>query len=424
MIRILCNTTRWTSGILDDTCDAQRADKLISAMPWTGPQVMPHKKQTIKPDRNNIKAPASPRSIGHQAKRNGRRPMTSFDAATDSGGRDILQKTTRAGPRMTPSEILISACQTIARQSGQETIDTWVKASSLFCEVSGNPLADFVAAEEVLNEEGHSAVTTASTIASESFEWQKERLAFASILRLTNVTGLAALRFTAAWLAFNMNDFDACIAECEKIDDHGYHVHGLMGQAYLESGQPVQAINCFRVALAMNERDAAIWFQLAKASYVTGDLGDSWQSLESCSSLVGPSAEITVLQCAVACATCEGGFQDSKVKREKALQAIRGIYRRDPNKGLLLVYASKLAMFSGSEQTFIEEIREFHEFRDEKADVDASIVSTDIAEVLKLLQKKGWYKGAACLLSVLTNEGAHGQVKARSTEEPDGPASA
>jgi len=325
---------------------------------------------------------------------------------------------------MTPSEILISACHTIARQSGRETIDTWIKASSLFCEVSGNPLADFVAAEEVLNEDGQSAITIASTIASESFEWQQERLAFSSILRLTNLTGLAALRFTAAWLAFNMNDHEACIAECEKIDDHGYHVHGLMGQAYLESGQPVQAINCFHIALAMNERDAAIWFQLAKAAYVMGDLGQAWQSLESCAALVGPSAEIAVLQCAVACGTCEGGLEGSAERREKALRAIRQIYAQEANKGLLLVYASKLAIFSGSEQRFIEEIGEFHEFGDKKAAVDASIASADISEVLKLLQKKGWYRGAACLLSVLTNERPRGQVKKTSTDEPGGPASA
>jgi tetratricopeptide (TPR) repeat protein len=328
---------------------------------------------------------------------------------------------------MTPSEILISACHSIARQSGRESIETWIKASSLFCEVSSNPLADFISAEEVLNEDGQSAVTIASTIASTSFEWEQERRALSSILRLTNLTGLAALRFTAAWLAFNINDFEMCITECEKIDDHGYHVHGLMGQAFLESGQPAQAINCFQVALAMNEKDAAIWFQLAKATYVAGDLDNAWQSLESCAALNGSSAEIVILQCAVACATCEDKIPGAESRRENALQAIKQLYRRDPNKGLLLVYAARLAIFSGSEGTFIDEVGKFHEFSDDSTTLDASIVSTDISEVLKMLQKKGWYKGAACLLSVLTNERARssGQTKDRpGDEEPGGPASA
>lgn len=321
---------------------------------------------------------------------------------------------------MTPSEILINACENIARQSGREQVETWIRASSLFCEVSSNPLADFISAEEVLNETGQSAVNTASSMAASSFEWDQEKQALASILRLTNLTGLAALRFTAAWLAFNMNDFEMCIAECEKIDDHGYHVHGLMGQAFLENGQPDHAINSFKIALAMNEKDAAIWFQMAKAAYVSGDLEEAWQALEACGNLNGPSAEIAVLQCAVACNACESGLSNGQSMREKSMRLIRHVYANDPNRGLLLTYASRLALFSGSEPVFIEEVGSFHDFT---GGIDASGISTDVSEILKLLQKKGWYKGAACLLGVLTNV-AGAPVPPRGSQGPDGPTSA
>ncbi len=314
---------------------------------------------------------------------------------------------------MTPSEILVSAIENITQQSGPTQIDTWVKASSLFCEVSGSPLNDFIHAEELLNENGHSALEIISAIAAASFEWEQEKRAFASILRLTNLTGLTALRFTAAWLAFNMNNFEACISECEKIDDHGFHVYGLMGQAYLENGQPQQAINTLRIALAINEHDPAIWFQLAKAAFVIGNHDEAWQALESCTVVNGPGAEIVILQCAIACAGCESNPVEGAPRRSLALAAARAIFEHDANKSMLLVYAAKLALFAKNESCFIEEVSWFLGL---EGKLDTALITVDVSEVLKALQKKGWYRGAAVLLAVLT-----GQAQ---TKTAAGPASA
>ncbi len=317
---------------------------------------------------------------------------------------------------MTPSEILISACEAISRQSGAVQIDTWVKASSLFCEVSGNPLGDFLQAEQILNENGKSAVDIISSVAAASFEWEQEKRTFSTILRMTNLTGLTALRFTSAWLAFNMNQFEICIEECEKIDDNGYHVHGLMGQAYLESGRPEQAINSLRIALAMNEKDAAIWFQLAKAAFVIGHNDEAWQALQSCTSVNGLGAEIVILQCAIACTTCESDRELGAPRRSEAVKAIRQLFASDLNKSLLVVYAAKLALFVKSEADFIEEIGWFHDINGK---LNNAIVTADISEVLKCLQKKGWFRGAAALLAVLT-----GQGQDINSGNPAGPASA
>lgn len=320
------------------------------------------------------------------------------------------------GNGMTPSEILISACDSITRQSGAARIETWVKASSLFCEVSGNPLGDFLHAEQILNENGQSAVDIISSIAASSFEWEKEKKTFATILRMTNLTGLAALRFTSAWLAFNMNQFEICIEECEKIDDHGYHVHGLMGQAYLESGQPHQAMESLRVALALNERDAALWFQLAKAAFVIGQYDEAWQALQSCTMIHGLGPEVVVLHCAIACTICELNPSAGSQKRSEAIAAIRQIFAADSNKSLLIVYAAKLALFAKNEEEFIEEIGWFHDI---DGKLQNEIVTADISDVLKNLQRKCWYRGASALLGVLT-----GQGHTRSSTDPADPASA
>ncbi len=317
---------------------------------------------------------------------------------------------------MTPSEILISACDSITRQSGATRIETWVKASSLFCEVSGDPLGDFLHAEEILNENGQSAVDIISTIAASSFEWEQEKKTFATILRLTNLTGLTALRFTSAWLAFNMNQFEICIEECEKIDDHGYHVHGLMGQAYLESGQPHQAIDSLRIALALNDRDPALWFQMAKAAFVIGQYDEACHALQSCTLINGLGPEVVILHCAIACAICESNPADGSQRRLEAVSAIRQIFMTDTNKSLLVVYAAKLALFAQSEGDFIDEIGWFHDL---DGKLQNEIVTADISAVLKNLQKKGWYRGAAALLGVLT-----GQGQTRSSEDPADPASA
>ncbi len=320
------------------------------------------------------------------------------------------------GNGMTPSEILISAFDSISRQSGSARIDTWVKASSLFCEVSGNPLGDFLQAEQILNENGQSAVDIISTIAASSFEWNQEKKAFATILKMTNLTGLTALRFTSAWLAFNMDQFEICIQECEKIDDHGYHVHGLMGQAYLESGQPHQAIESLRVALALNERDAAVWFQLAKAAFVVDQYDEAWHALESCTLINGLGPEVVILHCAIACTICESNPSAGSQRRSEAVTAVRQIFMADPNKSLLVVYAAKLALFAKSETDFIDEMGWFHDI---DGKLQNEIVTADISDVLKKLQKKGWYRGASALLGVLT-----GQGHTRSSADPADPVSA
>ena len=76
-------------------------------------------------------------------------------------------------------------------------------------------------------------------------------------------------------------------------------------------------------------------------------------------------------------------------------------------------YAAKLALFAKNESCFIEEVSWFLGL---EGKLDTALITIDVSEVLKALQKKGWYRGAAVLLAVLT-----GQAQ---TKTAAGPASA
>ena len=126
---------------------------------------------------------------------------------------------------MTPSEILISAFDSISRQSGSARIDTWVKASSLFCEVSGNPLGDFLQAEQILNENGQSAVDIISTLAASSFEWNQEKItkntlkSFCNSIKYIpyNIYGIALVEPEVYETSIFGDTYDVILVPAEKI---------------------------------------------------------------------------------------------------------------------------------------------------------------------------------------------------------------
>jgi hypothetical protein len=306
---------------------------------------------------------------------------------------------------MNPTDILIAGFERASSGEGAESIDAWVKASNLFCEVSSTPLKDFLNAEDAINQSGGSAVDLISNLAALSFSHHQEKKIYSSLLRLTDLTGLAALRFTSAWLAFNMNDFSACITECEKIDDCGYQIYGLMGQAHLENGQPQNAVNSLKIALAMNDSDPAIWFQLAKAYFVMADSFNAWDSLTSCEGITGPNAEIAILKIAIAISACEAGKPESSEWHKDAIATVRSIFDSNENKALLVLYVARLALFCPTESQFIEEIAWFP---CDHRGLDVSTVTIDVSLVLKNLQKKAWFRGAAALLGLLTGASIQG----------------
>jgi tetratricopeptide (TPR) repeat protein len=300
---------------------------------------------------------------------------------------------------MLPGQILQNVQLSLEVTPDHSEIVSWIQAVTEFCKNSTNPREEFIAAETRLNEIDSSFVKGAGTIASASFEYGLERNVLKSMLALADCTGIAALRFTAAWIAFNMNEFDFCIRECEKIEDHGYHVFGLMGQAQLESGDPKSAIDSINIALKMNPNDAALWFQLTKAFYVFDEHSAAWTALESCVECGGLGPESALMKCAIASAIFKRDRATAIPLIENASRSLRTLFPDDPNKTLIMLYASKNALLLDSEKSFLEEMGHY---LDKETVHELEKFNHEIAIILRELQHKQWGSGIELFLDLLT----------------------
>lgn len=288
---------------------------------------------------------------------------------------------------------------TLTNFPDQARVKGWISGINLFCGISNDPCADFLTAETNLNKNDRSFISGAGIIATAAFDYHLENEVLGSLLKIADLTGIAALRFTAAWTAFNMNDFETCITECEKIEDHGYHVYGLMGQAQLESGNPVQAIDTLTIALRMNEKDPALWFQLSKANYVLGSNEAAWYAVDSCIKSGGQGAECAIMRCAIASAAHAQGSPDASDYIESAFEFLKEVYPVDNNKHLLAIYATKMAMFTDCESAFIKKM---DYYRKQTSSDGIEKLRPEIAEILRQLQSRQWFEGAQIFLAIIS----------------------
>lgn len=300
---------------------------------------------------------------------------------------------------MLPGQILQNLQLSLEVTPDHSEIVSWIQVVTEFCQNSTNPRDEFIAAETRLNEVNSSFVQGAGIIASASFDCRLESNVLKSMLTLADCTGIAALRFTAAWIAFNMNEFDFCIKECEKIEDHGHHVFGLMGQAQLESGDPRSAIDSINIALKMNPNDAALWFQLTKAFYVLEEHSAAWTALDSCVECGGLGPESALMKCAIASAIFKRDQATAIPLIENASRSLRTLSADDPNKTLIVLYASKNALLLDSEKSFLEEMSYY---LDEESVHELENFNHDVAIILRELQRKQWHNGIQLLLDILT----------------------
>jgi hypothetical protein len=108
-------------------------------------------------------------------------------------------------------------------------------------------------------------------------------------------TNLAAFRFLAAFTAFNMNDYETTINECESVTEPFGPINTLLGQALLESGNPIEAIDALKVACAVSPSDPLPLVQIVKAYLVTGVQSEAMKAVDKCRKLLGHHIEIECL---------------------------------------------------------------------------------------------------------------------------------
>jgi tetratricopeptide (TPR) repeat protein len=104
-----------------------------------------------------------------------------------------------------------------------------------------------------------------------------------------------SLRFLAAVSLLNIGNLEGCVEQCESVDKPYGPIHGLLGQALLEQGRPLEAIEALNVALALNSNDTLAMFQILKAYFCVEDFDSFWKWFDKAESVVGTHIELDYL---------------------------------------------------------------------------------------------------------------------------------
>lgn len=142
---------------------------------------------------------------------------------------------------------------------------------------------------------GTSVVDLYGILTEQALRNNHSKKAIETLAKLADQTGLAAFRFLVAWVAFNINDLERCINECERVNEPYAPIHTLLGQALLESGKVQLAIEALRVATEIAPRDPLPLVQLIKAFIITTRQQECFAAINRCRKIVGNNLEIECL---------------------------------------------------------------------------------------------------------------------------------
>ena len=202
-------------------------------------------------------------------------------------------------------------------------------------------------------------------------------------------THFTALRFLAAWTALNCDNPDLCIEECEHVEEASAPIHALQGQAYLELGKPLEALEALHVATTLSPQDIIPWFQKAKALQVLDRSIDAFHALKVCEHLAPGSNEVALFMAMVA-----GGLEGNIEIKEHAWTSLKP-HLKDwghvPNVPFALL---RLAGHLNDKEKALYVVSGLGSLIGLSSTQDFQ----DLSDVLRLLQQREWMDLAAKLL--------------------------
>ena len=161
-----------------------------------------------------------------------------------------------------------------------------------------------------------------------------------SMSQLADQTKMVTFRFLAAWAALNIDDFDRCITECEKVDQPFAPVFTIQGQAFMELGRTGEATEAFQVAAQLSPMDILAWFQLAKAYHLTGS-EKCWETLVTCHQLAPTHVEVAAFLAISA-------LSEVPADQNKCIVAFNALYphlENDPDNTVISMHLFRLSLF-------------------------------------------------------------------------------
>lgn len=171
----------------------------------------------------------------------------------------------------------------------------WARALAQILETKTSCLQHILDTDALASTMGTSIADIYGLVVEDALRSGRGHEAMQAMESLADKTKLAAFHFLAAFAAFNLNDFDRCINECEKVSEPFAPIHTLMGQALLESGKPEAAIEALKVAIEVAPTDPLPLVQLTKAYIVCGLPREAMATVNKCRKVIGNNIEIECL---------------------------------------------------------------------------------------------------------------------------------
>jgi hypothetical protein len=172
---------------------------------------------------------------------------------------------------------------------------SWAQALSQVLETRTSCIQHILDTDALASTMGTSIADIYGLLVEDALRSGHGKAAMLAMESLADKTKLAAFHFLAAFAAFNLDDFERCINECEKVSEPFTPINTLMGQAMLESGKPESAIEVLKVAIEVSPTDPLPLVQLTKAYLVCGLPEKSMATVSKCRKVIGNHIEIECL---------------------------------------------------------------------------------------------------------------------------------
>lgn len=234
--------------------------------------------------------------------------------------------------------LVYATCEALTRRRG-DVARVWIPAFKQFLSRSDSPLADFIAAETIVQQCDAEFVDLIGELGEEAIRHDCADQFFDVMQIGADRTGLTFLRFLAAWTALNKGDLELCVAECEKVDEPFASIYTIQGQALLELLRPHEAVEVLNIAVKLCPSEVLAWFQLAKAYVVLKQHHQAFAALKECLRLAPQSQEVALFMAMVA-----NESQDAQGISQEAMDALKPHLSRHTGNGIVVLNLLLLAL--------------------------------------------------------------------------------
>jgi tetratricopeptide (TPR) repeat protein len=179
-------------------------------------------------------------------------------------------------------------------------VGRWIEDFGVFLGATPDPLRHFLSAQSIMHECDAELLTMLGDFGQTAVEDGCARAFYDVMSRGADATGLAVMRFLAAWAAFNHGDLAACVEQCDKADEPYAALFTLQGQALLELGKAAEAMKVLEAATRLAPGEILAWFQLAKACHLLDQHRAAVAAVEAASRLAPGDAEVALLYALIA----------------------------------------------------------------------------------------------------------------------------